>query len=560
MAAVPLFKRLGLGAILGYVAAGAAVGPFGLGLLADVAAVRHVSELGVVLLLFVIGLELNPRRLWRLRGEIFGLGLAQVAATGAALGLALWALSGRGGAALVVGLALALSSTAFGVQLLRERRLLSTPLGDRALSILLLQDMAVVPLLALAAVAGGARAGLTAEGAAVAAAALGGLVLVGRFGLKHAFRLIARVKADEIFTAAALLVVALAALAMQWAGLSPALGAFLAGVLLAGTEFRHQLESDIEPFRTLFLGLFFVGVGMSVDWTVAAAFWAPVVFGALGLFALKGAILWGLARAAGSSSEDALRIGAALGQAGEFGFVVFALARGDGLLSPTEESALTVAVALSMALTPLALGLADRAIARRARARGGEDEPAAAPVARPSRVIVAGFGRVGQVVARIMRMRGHSVTLIDNSPRRIRLARTFGSEVFYGDATRPDVMRAAGAEEAEAVFYCIDDREGMKLAVERLKARWPHLKLFAAAYDRFQDIELRTAGADVVVRETRESAMLLAAEALRAFGDGAATEEVLEEFRRRDEEMLRLQAEHGMEKGAEEMRRRYEVT
>ncbi|MFN3262697.1 MAG: monovalent cation:proton antiporter-2 (CPA2) family protein [Pikeienuella sp.] len=559
--AVPLFKRLGLGSILGYIAAGALIGPYGLRLLTDVDAVRHVSEFGVVLLLFVIGLELQPLRLWRLRAEIFGLGFAQVALTGAALTLILALVPGlvTGGApaAIVIGLALALSSTAFGVQLLRERNALSTPHGDRAFSILLFQDIAVVPLLALTAFLGGASAGMTLRDAGVAVAALAGLVIVGHYGLKHLFRLIALVKADEVFTAAALLVVALAALAMQWAGLSMALGAFIAGVLLAGTEFRHQLESDIEPFRALFLGLFFVGVGMAVEWDVAWAFWPVVIFGALGLFTLKTALIFALTRLSGSGRDDALKIGATLGQAGEFGFVIFALAASDGLLTAREVSVLTVTVALSMALTPFALRGAGWIIAR--LARGGEPEVKAGGVVTPSRVIVAGFGRFGQVVARIMRMRGYSVTLIDNAPRRIRLARTFGSEVFYGDATKTDVMRAAGAEQADAIFYCINDREGAKLAVARMKQRWPHLRLFAAAYDRFQELELRAAGADHVIRETRESAIALASEGLAALGDEAAVEEVVEEFRRRDEEMLRLQAELGMEEGAEKMRQRYSV-
>ncbi|QIE57028.1 potassium transporter [Pikeienuella piscinae] len=556
---VPLFKRFGLGSILGYLAAGALVGPFALGLLQDIEAVRHGSEFGVVLLLFVIGLELQPKRLWRLRAEIFGLGLAQVTVTGAVLAGIGWLIGGSLSAALIVGLALALSSTAFGVQILRDRKALSTPYGDRAFSILLFQDIAVVPLLALTTVVGGASAGMDANDAYVAIGALVGLVLVGHYGLKHVFRLIALVKADEVFTAAALLVVALAALAMQWAGLSMALGAFIAGVLLAGTEFRHQLESDIEPFRALFLGLFFVGVGMSVDWQVAAEWWWLVGAGAILLFTTKMGMLYGLTRILGSKHYDALRIGATLGQAGEFGFVVFALAASDGLISAEEESILTIAVAISMALTPFVVGGVERQLARAAARRDPDMLEIEATEVAPSKVIVAGFGRFGQVIARIMRMRGYSVTLIDNAPRRIRLARTFGSEVFYGDATKPDVMKAAGAETADAIFYCINDREGATLAVQRLKQRYPHLTIFAAAYDRFQELELRSAGADHVIRETRESAISLAAEGLKKMGDEAAVDEIVEEFRRRDEELLRLQAEHGMEEGAEKMRQRYSV-
>ncbi|MEM7547549.1 MAG: monovalent cation:proton antiporter-2 (CPA2) family protein [Pseudomonadota bacterium] len=556
---VPLFKRLGLGSVLGYVAAGTLVGPFGLGLLSNVEEVRHVSEFGVVLLLFVIGLELRPTRLWRLRAEIFGLGLAQVLLTGAALaGIGVLA-SLDVSTAIVIGLALALSSTAFGVQLLRDQGAFSTPYGDRAFSILLFQDIAVVPVLALTAVLGGASSGMTMEDAYIAGGALIGLGLVGHFGLKHVFRLIALVKADEVFTAAALLVVALAALVMQWAGLSMALGAFIAGVLLAETEFRHQLESDIEPFRALFLGLFFVGVGMAVDWTIAANWWWLIVVGAVTLFTVKMAVLYSLTRLFGSNHADALRTAATLGQAGEFGFVVFALAADDRVMSYAQEGILTAMVALSMALTPLALKVVQRWLALMAVEDDGADLNGA-DASTQAKIIVAGFGRTGQVVARMMRMRGYDVTLIDNAPRRIRLARTFGSEVFYGDATKQDVMRAAGAEEAEAIFYCIDDRDGARLAVERMRERFPKAGIFVSAYDRFQELELMSAGATYVKRETLESAIELVAAGLRQLGEEDVVEELVEEFRKRDEELLRLQAEYGMEAGAERMRKKYAVT
>lgn len=556
--AVPLFKRLGLGSVLGYVAAGAVVGPFGLRFLDDVEGVRHISEFGVVLLLFVIGLELRPSRLWRLRGEIFGLGFAQVALTALLLGLVGATFGTHTQSAIAIGLALALSSTAFGVQILRDQRALSTPYGDRAFSILLFQDIAVVPILAITAFLGGASAGMSGNDAWIAIGSLAGLVVVGHFGLPYLFRFIAIVKADEVFTAAALLVVALAALLMQWAGLSMALGAFIAGVLLAGTEFRHQLESDIEPFRALFLGLFFVGVGMAIDWSVAGMWWWAVIGGALGLFVVKMAVLYGLTRVVGSGRHDALRIAATLGQAGEFGFVVFAIARQDGLIGTEAEAVLTIMVALSMALTPFVVKGAAWWIAREDTDEGdGLLDP---EEAEPARVIVAGFGRTGQVVARILRLRGYTVTLIDNAPRRIRLARTFGSEVFYGDATKVDVLRAAGVEEAEAVFYCVNDREGAKLAVKRMKERFPQVRLFALAYDRFQELELKEAGADHTMRETLESAIALAAMGLAEMGDEDVVDEIVERFRQEDEELLRLQAEHGLREGAERMRKRYDVS
>ena len=556
--AVPLFKRLGLGSVLGYIAAGAVVGPFGFGLLGNVEEVRHVSEFGVVLLLFVIGLELQPSRLWRLRTEIFGVGATQVLLCGFGLALGAMILGLSFASATVVGLALALSSTAFGVQILRDKGALSTPYGDRAFSVLLFQDIAVVPLLALTAFLGGKSGGMSTADAGIAVAALAGLVIVGHFGLRHVFRLIATIGAYEIFNAAALLVVLCAALMMQWVGLSMALGAFIAGVLLAETEFRHQLESDIEPFRSLFLGLFFVGVGMSVDLSLALASWYAVIGGAIALFAVKMATIVVLARAAGSGVNDSLRIAATLGQAGEFGFVVFALAATDGLISVRQESLLTISVALSMALTPLVFMAVEYWISKQ-ETEDDEDEYPDVSDASPASIIVAGFGRTGQVIARIMRLRGYSVTLIDNSPRRIKLGRSFGSEVFFGDATKLDVMMAAGAYQADAIFYCINDRDGAKKAAERLKERFPEALILFSTYDRFSELELREAGADIVMRETLEGAIALARIGLEEMGDGDAASEVIEQFRRRDDEMMRLQRKFGVEQGAQKMRERYSM-
>lgn len=557
--AVPLFKRLGLGSVLGYLAAGAVVGPFGFALLGNVEEVRHISEFGVVLLLFVIGLELQPSRLWRLRTEIFGIGATQVLFCGLGLAVGAMILGLNFASATVVGLALALSSTAFGVQILRDKGALSTPYGDRAFSILLFQDIAVVPLLALTAFLGGKSGGMDATDVAVAIGALAALVVVGHFGLRHVFRLIALIGAYEIFNAAALLVVLLAALMMQWVGLSMALGAFIAGVLLAETEFRHQLESDIEPFRSLFLGLFFVGVGMSVDLSLALASWYAVIGGALALFAVKMGAMVVLVRTAGSSMNDSLRIAATLGQAGEFGFVVFALAATDGLISARQESLLTISVALSMALTPIVVRGVEWWIKRAADLDEAQEDFLDVAEAAPASIIVAGFGRTGQVIARIMRLRGYSVTLIDNSPRRIRLGRSFGSEVFFGDATKLDVMMAAGAHQADAIFYCINDRDGAKKAAERLKERFPEALILFSTYDRFSELELREAGADIVMRETLEGAIALARLGLEVMDDGDAADEVIEEFRRRDDEMMRLQRKFGLEQGAQKMRQRYSM-
>lgn len=557
--AVPLFKRLGLGSVVGYLAAGSLIGPSGAALVADGDTVMHVAEFGVVLLLFVIGLELRPARLWRLRMEIFGLGALQVLLTGAALVGAFMAFGMSTRGAVAAGMALALSSTAFAVQLLRERGELTQPHGDRAFSILLFQDLAIVPLLALVALMapGGEDGGFDLKAMGIAVAAVLGLLGFGRYGLPHLFAIVARTRADEIFTAAALLVVIAAALLMEEVGLSMATGAFLAGVLLAETEYRHQLESDIEPFRGLLLGLFFMSFGMTLDWDMVADLWWLVLGGALGLFAVKAAVLTALARAFGSNRSEAVRIGATLGQGGEFAFVLFGAAAVSGVLARDEQSLLSAVVTLSMALTPLALAVADRWAARAPEdGPEGMEDASAAP---ENCIIVAGFGRVGQVVARIMRLRGYDVTLIDNSPRRIRMAGTFGAKVYYGDARRIDVLRSAGADKARMIFLCIDDREGARAAVERLRQRFPDAILLADTYDRFSQLELFDAGAHEVVRETFESAVELARRGLDHMGDGEVAGELIEEFRRRDAERTRLERDLGAQAALEKMREKYSL-
>lgn len=557
--AVPLFKRLGLGSILGYLAAGAAIGPYGFAMFTNVEEVRHIAEFGVVLLLFVIGLELQPSRLWRLRAEIFGLGATQVMLSGLLFAGIAYFFGMSLGVASVIGLALALSSTAFGVQILRDEGALKTPYGDRAFSILLFQDIAVVPLLALTAFVGGEDGDvMNTNDVMLAIVALCTLYLIGKYGIRYIFRLLALVGAHEVFAAAALLVVAMAALMMEWAGLSMALGAFIAGVLLAETEFRHQIESDIEPFRVLLLGLFFVAVGMSVNWGLTLQSLHIVLGGAALLFVLKMAALFAVTRGAGSSRDDALRISATLGQAGEFGFVVFSLAVADGLIGFREEALLTATVAVSMALTPVASLGVKRLLAW--QADEDDDEVHSGPVSKGGdAVIVAGFGRTGQVIARIMRLRGYEVTLVDNAPRRIRLARSFGSEVFYGDATKIDVLTAAGADEARAIFYCINDREGARQAVARVQQRFPNTPALFSTYDRFSELELREAGAEHVKRETHASAVSLARQGLELLGEEEVVEELLEEYYKRDQELLRLQIEYGVQEGAEKLRRKYSM-
>ncbi len=573
--AVPLFKRLNLGSVLGYLVAGVLIGPQALGLISDEKAALEIAEFGVVLLLFVIGLELRPARLWRLRADVFGLGGAQVLISSIVIGLATYVI-GVGGfdlspaGAAVAGAGLALSSTAFGIQILRERNELSTPYGDRSFAILLFQDIAIVPLIALVGFLGAEPTGgdpdpvwwqfLKALGAVAA------VYFIGRYALRPLFHALAAAKADEVFTAAALLVVIGSALAMDAVGLSMAMGAFLAGVLLAETEFRHQLEADIEPFRGLMMGLFFIAVGMNIDvsnlmndlgWTVLL--W--IFFGAVVLVLVKAAIIFALARSTGSKTLDAIKIGAVLCQGGEFGFVIFQEALNGAVLGTANASILTVMVTVSMALTPLLVAGANW-FGKRHFAEEDEDDPSGvAPVdeAPHADIIVAGFGRTGQLVARVLRSRGYSMTLIDNNPRHIRFAETFGAKVFFGDARRLDTLAAAGAENAKAVFLCINDRDGARLAVERIRARFPNLTVFASTYDRFSMLEMQAAGAHVVERETFESALNLARRAMEHFGDGRIVDDLIEEFRRADAELLRLQAEFGAKEGLKKLRESFSL-
>lgn len=541
---VPLFARLRLGAVLGYLAAGVAIGPYVLGLVGNPETVYKISEFGVVLLLFVIGLELAPSRLWALRKAILGLGLSQVVLTALlVLPLAMLVLDLSAVSAAIIGGALALSSTAFALQLLKERGALNTPSGETALAVLLFQDLAIIPMLAALAVlvptmADDGPSGLT--GLAIAVAAISAVVLVGRYGLTPVFRLIAKSGGREVFVGAALLVVIGAALAMAMLGLSMALGAFLAGVALAESEFRHELEADIEPFRGLMLGLFFIAVGLGIDLRVIKENWLLLVLAAPALMLLKGTVLYGLARLFGNPHRDALEIALVLPQAGEFGFVLLASATAGGLLSAADASLMTALVALSMAATPLA-ALGGDALARRF-ARPEVTDDLEAPRREQAAVIVAGFGRVGQIVSQMLIARGLGVTMIDTTPSRIRAARDFGAHVFYGNGLRVDVLRAAGAETARMVILCTDKDEVTAEAVGAIRRAFPHLAVLVRAHDRQHMMALSTAEVDFMIRETFESSVVLGREALLRLGVAESTVESIEdEFRLRDSERLAMQ-------------------
>ncbi|MEM9877882.1 MAG: monovalent cation:proton antiporter-2 (CPA2) family protein [Pseudomonadota bacterium] len=542
VAVVPLFKRLGLGTVLGYLAAGSLIGPFGLNFISDAESILTVAEFGVVLLLFVIGLELNPDRLWRMRSEIFGLGASQVMLTGIVIAGFAMMFGLPNATGWVVGFGLALSSTAFALQILEERGARSSVYGRRAFSILLFQDLAIVPLLGLVAALNPSSSGDIAwlQIGKMLAVVLG-FIFGGRLLLKPIFRLMANTGSREVFGAAALLLVVSAALLMNAVGLSMALGAFLGGVLLAESEFRHQIEADIEPFRALLLSLFFMSVGMMVDWPLVFARFFDVVAIVLGLLVVKFLIIYGLCRLFKSEFADSCRIAGLLPQGGEFAFVIFTAAQGVNLMTNEQSSLLTAAVTLSMAATPLVGLAAEKLIARMPK---GHSMDGVAPVdqADQRRVIVAGFGRIGQIVTQLMMARGISVTAIDSNPERIRDAEKFGNKVYYGDIKRLDVLRAAGAGEADLIFVSIHDRRDTNSLVALLRASYPKLRILVRAYDRIHALELLDIGADFVIRETFESSVRLGLEGLRLLEtDEDIIDSIGREFRARDQERLMAQ-------------------
>ncbi|MFC3691217.1 monovalent cation:proton antiporter-2 (CPA2) family protein [Chenggangzhangella methanolivorans] len=540
--AVPIFKRLGLGSVLGYFAAGLVIGPFGLKLFSDPATILHIAEFGVIMLLFVIGLEMQPSRLWGLRREIFGLGAGQVAASGALLTLAGY-LSGLDlSVAFVAGMGFVLSSTAVVMQMLDERGETSTAQGQKAVSILLLEDLAIVPLLAIVAFIAPAGAAETSSDRVleigIAIGAIAGLVLAGRYLLNPMFKILAKAQAREVMTAAALLVVLGSALLMALGGLSMAMGAFLAGVLLSESTFRHQLETDIEPFRGILLGLFFLAVGMSLDLSAIAAHW-PTILGFTALFiAVKSTAIFGVARALGSSNREGIDRVALFAQGGEFAFVLYSAAAAVGIMDAPTNAIFTAVVILSMALTPLTALALKRLMPPAKQSLDGVD----AAEGLTGQVLVIGFGRFAQVASQSLLARGFDISIIETDVEMIEAAATFGYKVYYGDGTRLDTLHASGAGEAGAILVCVDKQETSEKIVELIKAEFPMAKLLVRAFDRGHAIDLIRTGVDYQIRETFESAMTFGEAALVALGvpeDEAA--EITEDVRRRDVERLDLQ-------------------
>ena len=550
--AVPLFRKLGLGAVLGYLCAGLLIGPFGLGLFRDPHAILHVAELGVVLFLFLIGLEMRPGKLWAMRGQIFGLGLAQVLACGALLSGVGIAVGWPPAVAVIGAMGFVLSSTAVIMKMLDERGATATPAGQRAVSILLLEDLSIIPLLALVAFLGLAQ-GTAVESARpawlsvlLALAAIAALVAAGRWVLNPLFRVVAGLGGRDVMTAAALLVVLGAALFMQWGGLSMALGAFLAGVLLSESTFRHQLEADVEPFRGILLGLFFLSVGMSLDLRVVAGEWRLVAGGVAAFMAVKALGIYGVARAFGADRSESLHRAALFAQGGEFAFVLYAAALAAGVFDARAAAVMAAIVILSMALTPVVVLLLDRLLPPPAPSLDGIEEPPCLS----GRVLIIGFGRFGQIVSQPLLARGVDVSIIDTDVDMIRAAGKFGFKVYYGDGARLDVLRTSGAGRADAILVCVDRPAAADRIVELARQEFPLVKLFVRSFDRGHSLRLIGAGVEYQVRETLESAFLFGGAVLE--GLGFATDEVaetIEDVRRRDQERLELQVVGGITAG-----------
>ncbi len=546
--AVPLFRKLGLGSVLGYLAAGLAVGPFGLALIQDPLTILHVAELGVVMFLFVIGLEMNPSHLWSLRGQIFGLGTAQILTCGALLTCVGLAFGFPLAVSFVCAMGFVLTSTAIVMQLLGERGDIASPRGQKMVSVLLFEDLLIVPLLAIVAflappdVEQARSASELWKNIGIAAASLGALIIAGIWLLNPMFRLLARARAREVMTAAALLVVLGAALLMELGGLSTAMGAFVAGVLLSESSFRHQLEADIEPFRGLLLGLFFLAVGMSLDLAAVAANWKLIIAGVVVMMLVKGLCIYVVARVMKSSHDEALDRAILMAQGGEFAFVLYQAAVAQGVISGEVNTNMTAIIVLSMVFTPLVVAAHKRFAKPAAKSMDGVEE---AHDLHPT-VLIIGFGRVGQIASQGPISRGERIAIIDNDPDVIRNAEPYGFKVYYGDGARTDILRAAGAEHARVILVCIDHPAATTRIVEEAKAQYPQARVLARASDREHALELVQKDADWVIRETFESALLMSREAVISLGASEAeADEAMGELRRRDAERFVLEANGG---------------
>jgi monovalent cation:proton antiporter-2 (CPA2) family protein len=538
--AVSLFRLMKQSSILGFLAAGLVIGPWGLRLITDVSSILHASEFGVVLLLFIIGLELQPTRLWVMRRTVFGLGSAQVLSCSVILGGAAWWWGLPPMAAAVVGFGLSLSSTPLVLQVLAEREQLKTRYGRAAFGILLFQDLAVLPMLAVLPLMSPLET--TSSGspwvALVKLVAVIAIVTVGgRVALRPALRVVARIRVTEVFTAAALLVVIATALLVNQAGLSMALGAFLAGVVLADSEFRHELEADIEPFKGLLLGLFFIAVGMSANLGLLSAEPLQVIAATAAFLALKILVVAAVGRLTRHAALASWRMGFTLPAGGEFAFVLFALAARQRILDAHMADFLVLVVTLSMMVAPLILALHDRV--REALVSAEPGKPFDTIDERDNRVIIAGFGRVGQIVSRVLRARHIKFTALDSSQTHVDFVRRFGNRIYYGDASRLDLLRAAGAETAELFVLAIDDVDASVRTAELVRTYFPELKILARARNRQHAFALMDHNVDYIIRETYGSSLELAEAVLTRLGDApAVARAAVRKFRQLDEKTL----------------------
>ena len=538
--AVPLSRRFGFGSVLGYLAAGIIIGPFGFAFIRDSNHIIHFAELGVVFLLFIVGLELKPSRLWVLRRMVFGLGAAQVFLSAIAITGLTWAFGFGINAAIVTGLILALSSTAFVIQMLSEKKQLSTVHGRAAFSVLLFQDLAVIPLIALLPLLGvnaSFDAGINFVQIGVMVAAIGGLIIGGRYLLKPVLNIAARSGIPEIFTATALLLVIGSAMLMDIAGMSMVLGAFLAGMLLADSEYRHQLEADIAPFKGLLLGLFFIAVGMSVNIGLLLDDPLRIILIVVLLMSTKAIVLYPLARRFGMCDRAAaLKLAAILAQGGEFAFVLLAIAAGESILPRALIDELVLAVALSMMMTPLIYAVAEIA--------GGKLKKPPAPdfdvsVSHHHDVLIVGFGRVGQIIGRLLNIVGYSFTALERDSAQVEFVRRYGATVHYGDASRLDLLRAAGAEHAKIFVLAVSKLDESMQIAESVMHNFPHLKIIARARNRRHAHKLMDLGVEHIFRETLLSSLAMSEQVLNSLGQtNEDARHIVDLFRERDERLL----------------------
>jgi len=537
---VPIAARLGIGAVLGYLLAGIAIGPWGLGFISDVDEILHFSELGVVFLMFIIGLELNPSKLWALRRSIFGVGAAQVLVSAAILGVLLWLTDFSWQAAVIGGIGLAMSSTAMALQLMRDKGMNRSEAGQLGFSVLLFQDLAVIPALALVPLLAGSDSGhVDWLKVGMKVLAFAGMLVGGRYLLRPIFRFIAASGVREVFTAASLLLVLGSALFMDALGLSMALGTFIAGILLAESEYRHELEVAIEPFKGLLLGLFFISVGMALNLGVLYTHILEILIGVVLLVAVKTLVLYVLARIYGLRSSERLQFAGVLSQGGEFAFVLFSAASSAKLFSGDQLPLLLVTVTLSMMTTPLLMQGVDKILARRFNEPEEDGEKPFVEDDQPQ-VIVVGFGRFGQVVGRLLMANNKRITVLERDISAVSLMRKYGYKVYYGDATELELLRAAGAENAQSIVITCNDPEDSMTIVHLCQQHFPQLEILARARGRVEAHELLQAGVTLFSRETFSSALELGRKALISLGmHPHQAQRAQQHFRRLDMRMLR---------------------